>query len=248
MTRLYWCIPWRIIFSEPWRDPSLAQAAFTSLPVVVGPLHVAAYWGWVETAKALIAEGVNISEFDSHGCSPIIWASSTGRGKILELLIGHGVDVNSKDAKGWTPLFWAAIKSNREVVSLLLEKGADPLITDSNSWTALHWASSKGDKHIVDLLLQHDGGLPSGKVPRPLFMGEITEKEPVKTIKVKDTSVSQASIFKKSLTNKYSEKPPPVPMELSAEAGDRAIFDVLWKNAANMEEKNISIYSAVNSY
>jgi hypothetical protein len=62
----------------------LAQVAGTP----ISPLHGAAWAGWPETARALLAQGADVNLRDqTHNSSPIGWAEHCGRNEIRDLLL-----------------------------------------------------------------------------------------------------------------------------------------------------------------
>jgi cytohesin len=87
-------------------------------------LHLAAYVGDLERARALIQGGNQVDERWSEGRTPLHMAACTGQRDIAELLISRGADVNAQDEGGWTPLHVAAWSGHENVVETLIARGA----------------------------------------------------------------------------------------------------------------------------
>ena len=104
--------------------PDLAQQ-FTSDDKTT-PLHIAAWNGYVEPARALIAAGAPLEAVEEEfGCTPLFWAA-------------HGYSINTSN--------------QLEVAKLLLEAGANP--ATSNKWeeSILQIASNGPDTQMTNLL------------------------------------------------------------------------------------------------
>jgi ankyrin repeat protein len=86
--------------SEP-RDKWLPPGGFT-------PILFAAREGRVDSAKALIAAGADVSAIDPDRQSALVIALINGHFDVANLLIEHGADVNAADKVGRTAL-WAAV-------------------------------------------------------------------------------------------------------------------------------------------
>ena len=68
-------------------------------------------------------EGVDVTQAEDDGETPLCIASQKGYAEVVSLLLGkEGVDVNQARNDGVTPLFRASQEGHAEVVSLLLGK------------------------------------------------------------------------------------------------------------------------------
>ena len=84
----------------------------------------AASLGDQDEVSHLIASGVDPSEGDYDGRTPLHLAASEGRAKVVEYLISQKVEVNPEDRWGNTPLDDALREGHQEVVDLLCAAGA----------------------------------------------------------------------------------------------------------------------------
>ena len=68
------------------------------------PLHLAAGFNNIETAKLLLAKGANVDMQDQSGLFPLHNAVSFGHEEMAHLLITHGSNINATDNFSYTPL------------------------------------------------------------------------------------------------------------------------------------------------
>lgn len=117
---------------DPERALAFSTDGFTAL-------HLAAFFGKTECARALIAAGAGvdvISRNDMH-VQPLHSAAAGRHHEVCRLLIAAGADVNARQRHDWTPLHAASQHGDFELVELFLSAGADPLArTDSGETTA----------------------------------------------------------------------------------------------------------------
>ncbi|RYP64313.1 hypothetical protein DL771_008815 [Monosporascus sp. 5C6A] len=123
-------------------------------------LHLVAYFGVEELGRMLIENGVDIDAKDSHGRTPLSYASERGHKAVVRLLLNKGADTMPADKSGRTSLSWASLNGHDAVVQLLLESGqvkvnAKGVMDDG---TPLYLAADQGHEAVVRLLLD------SGKV------------------------------------------------------------------------------------
>jgi len=88
-------------------------------------LQSAAYWGAAQAVHALLENGVNATDRDVNGETPLHKAVRNGHCETVKTLLEHGAQVNVPDDHGLTPLHWAALAGNPEVAQILLDQGAD---------------------------------------------------------------------------------------------------------------------------
>jgi hypothetical protein len=109
--------------------------------------------GYSEVAKCLIDRGADVNKANSHGETPLWWASSKGHLEVVRALLDAKAEVNKAANGGQTPLYWASFYGHLEVVRALIDRGADVNKANSHGETPLWWASSKGHLEVVRALL-----------------------------------------------------------------------------------------------
>jgi uncharacterized protein len=117
-------------------DPAARSAdGFTSL-------HLAAYFGGVETVRALLAAG---ADPDADADNPfrvrrLHSAASVGDRESVRALLEAGANPNLRQQGGYTPLHTAAHNDDAELARLLLDHGADPSLRTDDGQTAADMA------------------------------------------------------------------------------------------------------------
>ncbi|KAK4085523.1 uncharacterized protein Triagg1_513 [Trichoderma aggressivum f. europaeum] len=112
-------------------------------------LHLAAYFGLGETAKALLEKTIDVNTKDECGSTPLSWSARKGHETVVKLLLAMpNIDI---DPKG-TSLLRAAEFGHGGIVESLLVAGADPNV--GTMWnTPLSLAAYNGHEDVVKLLL-----------------------------------------------------------------------------------------------
>jgi ankyrin len=157
-------------------------------------LHFAAREGDIETARLLMAAGVDINTRSE----PDALDSSGGREARPAAGVGAAGGRNNQAIAGSTPLLVATMRGHVPLALFLLEHGADPNVGDAGL-TPLHWAAAtwesgtanpiygfddpmagipdrKAKLQLVRALLAH-GGNPNARMTRrqPAFAGGYTD-------------------------------------------------------------------------
>ena len=165
-------------------------------------LHFAAREGDIESARLLLAAGVNIdirSQPDVTQTAADVEqvAAATAAGGNAQPLAGRRA-ASATNSEGATPLLVATMRGQVSAALFLLEQGADPNIADAGM-TSLHWASTTWENgtanpvygfeepmagipdrqaklQLVRALLAH-GANPNARVmrPKPAFAGGYTD-------------------------------------------------------------------------
>lgn len=121
-------------------------------------LCLAAKYGWIEVALALLELSAEPDFKDSAGRTPLSYAAEKGSIGVVRELINWGSFPNSEDSKHRTPLSFASEAGANNVAELLLRDiRVSPDPADSDGCTPLWWAARKGRKAVVNRLLQTDG-------------------------------------------------------------------------------------------
>ncbi|HEY6987877.1 MAG TPA: ankyrin repeat domain-containing protein [Bryobacteraceae bacterium] len=124
------------------------------------PLHLAAFFGHVGLANALVDRGAAVNSRSTNPMknTPLHAASAGGHLTLVELLLKRGANPNATQEGGWTALHGAAQSGHREMVEALLAGGADANLRASNQQTALDMALMKGHQDIASMLEALTGG------------------------------------------------------------------------------------------
>jgi hypothetical protein len=135
-------------------------------------LHLAAYFGLGEAAKALLNLGHDPNSKDSYGRTPLSWAAKLGHEAVVKCLIEKAVtDVNLSDSDNCTPLWNAARKGDEIITRMLLQGGATANVKrvkrgfihsygEYRVYTnALHEAAKHGHKVVTSLLLEYGASI-----------------------------------------------------------------------------------------
>lgn len=104
-------------------------------------------------AKRLLLRGVDHTQNDHMGRTPLYSAAMNGNAEILNLLLEKEAEITIANG-GWTPVNAASSNSYLEVVELLVEKGSDITVASNNGWTPVNAASNNGHLEVVKLLLE----------------------------------------------------------------------------------------------
>jgi uncharacterized protein len=147
------CVAGRIsaVLAEIERDPALIDA---HSPDGWTPLHVAAFFGYLDLTKALLDHGARVDARSTNAMknTPLHAATAGGRLALVQLLAERGADVNARQEGGWTALHSAAQSGNPQIVEVLLAHGADINSRAANNQAALDLALSGGHQEVAALL------------------------------------------------------------------------------------------------
>lgn len=115
----------------------------------------------VAQVKQLIAQGVNVSEADSAGDSPLIMAAYNGYTEITRLLLEAGADVGALDpGMKATALHAASYAGRTEAAALLVQHGIDiDKQGPYNGYTALHDAIWQNNIDVAQVLIDAGANL-----------------------------------------------------------------------------------------
>lgn len=118
-----------------------------------GPLFSAVIDNDQKKVRELLKKGADPNEKESHGATPLHYASGHGHLEIAKFLILMGADVNAMDSLGCTPLHGACGSLMKDIAELLISRGADIHAADNEGLTALHMAAYGGGCDLVSFLL-----------------------------------------------------------------------------------------------
>ncbi|KAF2825558.1 ankyrin [Ophiobolus disseminans] len=148
---------WQMLHLVVSTESESAQDLISSIPSEATILHVSCYWGLALLLRTLLASPsgrMKLDKADSHGWSPLHWASSNGHVQIVAALLEAGANINLTDKSSWTPLFWAVVRGQKAVAQLLMDHGSSPFAQDQSGFTPVHWAVLGGDGDLTTLLLE----------------------------------------------------------------------------------------------
>jgi ankyrin repeat protein len=116
------------------------------------PLHLAAYYGRAEAARALLDADAQVGEpsRNTTGVHPLHAAAASRHAELVWILIASDADVEAKQRGGWTPLHSAAANADIDSIQALLSAGADPRAVNEAGQTPLELAP---DDSVRSLLL-----------------------------------------------------------------------------------------------
>jgi ankyrin repeat protein len=119
------------------------------------PLHVALFYGHLDTARLLLEHGADTKLRDQFGRAPLVRACELGNLESMQLLLERGADAGARVGLFGSVLHDASCNGPVELVHLLLRHNSDVNARNQNNETPLHLASSKGHPSVVELLLDH---------------------------------------------------------------------------------------------
>ena len=132
------------------RDPSLVNA-FSGDGFF--PLALAAFFGFPETVRLLLARGADASQVARNPMKiQALHSAVTGSFDSVKLLVDAGAPVNGKQDKGWTPLHEAVNRNDLEMTRYLLAHGADPRLQNDEGKSAIGLAADKGFVEVLKVL------------------------------------------------------------------------------------------------
>ena len=125
------------------------------------PLHLAAFFGAEDDARALLNKGASASARSTNAMQNLpLHAAAAGRhAAIVKLLIDHGAPVDARQHGGWTALHSAAQNGDVAMAETLVSAGADVSARAENNQCALDLALTKGHQPMVEFLEAHGARL-----------------------------------------------------------------------------------------
>jgi len=114
-------------------------------------LHLAAFFGKPEIARALLDAGASVDAYTTNDlANQPLHAAAAGRHlEVCRVLLAAGADVNATQHGGYTPLHEAAQHGDVEMVELFLSAGADPTIAVTGAGTPADLADAAGHADVA---------------------------------------------------------------------------------------------------
>ena len=138
-----------ILRAEPQRASDYAPDGFT-------PVALAAFFGHLDAARALIAAGADVR---APARNPFkvqaLHAAVAGRNlEIVKVVLEAGADPNAQQQAGFRPMHEAGTNANRALAELLIAHGADPELPADSGKNAIDLAQEKGHTEFATWLEQ----------------------------------------------------------------------------------------------
>ncbi len=105
------------------------------------------------TARALLAQGVDVDAAQPDGATALHWAAHWDDRDTAGQLLERGASVDVANVYGVTPLTLACVNGSAAMVRMLLEAGANPEASLPSGETALMTAARTGRAEVVEALL-----------------------------------------------------------------------------------------------
>jgi len=129
-----------------------------------GPLASAARMDDLDTARQLIASGMDINLPEPDGTTPLLWAVYNNSPALVHMLLDAGADPNIANALNISPLLQASRYGNADMIKALLEKGARLDLTAGKTEPVLMAAARSGSADAINALL-YAGANPNNREP-----------------------------------------------------------------------------------
>jgi ankyrin repeat protein len=124
------------------------------------PLHLAAFFGKPEIARALLDAGASVDAYTTNDfANQPLHAAAAGRHlEVCRVLLAAGANVNATQHGGYAPLHEAAQHGDVEMVELFLSAGADPSLRVAEG-TAADLADAAGHLDVARRVRSVEGSL-----------------------------------------------------------------------------------------
>ncbi|KAL4985275.1 ankyrin repeat-containing domain protein [Aspergillus falconensis] len=201
------------------------------------PLFLAILHSHEGTALSLIEDQrVNINYRDLWGRTPLMWALTCGRRKLVRALLQHGADANVHYEHSGLTVLIAEIRRPkvRNVKLLLADNKVDPNLPDRHSCTPLWAALESWDITMIKHLLARpdlDVNRPREGIT-PLLHAISNKQEDVAVLLLKHPSLDSTSINSMDPNQR-------TPLSYASEYGQVWLTDILLERSADPRLANI---------
>ena len=94
------------------------------------PLHGAARWNRLTSARLLLVNGAKVDVRDRLGRTPLFDAMVKNRFEMIDLLLGSGADLSVQNNEGQTPIDWAIAHRKPKLIEHLKSRDAQRASAD----------------------------------------------------------------------------------------------------------------------
>jgi ankyrin repeat protein len=139
----------RLVGRSRGRAQAYSEDGFT-------PLHLAAFFGHVDAARALLDLGADVHARSRNvnlpSATPLHSAASGKHTEVAIVLLEHGAEVDAVQNGGWTALHAAAASGNLALCRALIAGGADRARMSDDRTRPLDFAIENRHADVVELL------------------------------------------------------------------------------------------------
>ena len=155
----------------PIRNPK-----YVKYPLGATPLMHAAWKGYHQCVKELLAAGADVNKVDDDGDTPLMWAAVAGQNECLLELIKSGADINIKNNDGKTAITHHQALRYPSCMIEIIKAGGDVNSMAGRGRTLVGFAAVRGDSSFLQQLLElgADVNLAAENGYTPLLHSSIT--------------------------------------------------------------------------
>ena len=202
------------------------------VPKRVRGVHLAAYFGLLETMIALLKDQDGLEAQDTRDWTPLFYAVHNDQEAMVKLLLEKGANLNINDG-GFVHhslLLYAVSKGYEGIVKLLLEKGANLEYKDGlDGQTPLSYAAMHGKVALVKLLLEKGADMESRRTLGRTALYDAADRGCKRTVEL--LVERGAELETKSSTGRTA-------LYIAAESGYDDVTQLLVDKGAEIETKS----------
>ena len=115
-------------FIKNWSEEKNKDINIKDRKVAITCLMYVCGGGYNEVVSYLLSRGAQIEDHDSHGRTPLMWASMRGHLYTVKILLEAGADINATSKWGSTAIEYAQKYDNQDIAQYLRQQGASESI------------------------------------------------------------------------------------------------------------------------